>query len=122
AGTGARLRACRQLGARVWRAGAGRLEGGGIGAVREDVPRAVPRLTAPRPSGSIAAEPRWDVYYTVVFVACLAVVQAGPPDPPRRGIAPPALAAPGPRDLAPPRPPMKHGGGARPRGAPSPAP
>ena len=84
--------------------------------MREDVPLAVPRLTAPRPSGSIAAEPRWDVYYAVVFVACLAVVQAGPLDPARRVIATAALAAMVPWYLVLGRPLMKQGGGAESRG------
>jgi hypothetical protein len=50
--------------------------------VRQDVPLAIPRLTvecppAPQPSGSIVAEPRWDVYYAVVLAASLAIVEAG---------------------------------------------
>jgi signal transduction histidine kinase len=47
----------------------------------------------PRPSARIVAEPRWDVYYAVVFAASLAIVQAGPLDPARRIIATAALAA-----------------------------
>jgi signal transduction histidine kinase len=66
--------------------------------VPEDVPLAVPPLTvagppAPPPSGSIVAEPRWDVYYAVVFAASLAIVQAGPLDRAGRIIASAALAA-----------------------------
>jgi signal transduction histidine kinase len=63
--------------------------------VREDVPLAVPQLTdeQPQPSAGIVAEPRWDVYYAVVFAASLAIVQAGPLDPARRAIATTALAA-----------------------------
>jgi hypothetical protein len=66
--------------------------------MREDVPLADPGLTAAQsaaaqPSGSIVAEPRWDVYYAVVFAASLAIVQAGPLDPARRVIATAALAA-----------------------------
>jgi signal transduction histidine kinase len=63
--------------------------------VREDVPLAIPRLMPdqPRPSARIVAEPRWDVYYAVVFAASLAIVQAGPLDPARRIIATAALAA-----------------------------
>jgi signal transduction histidine kinase len=60
--------------------------------VREDVPLAVPQLT-PQQAGRIVAEPRWDVYYAVVFAASLAIVQAGPLDPARRTIATAALAA-----------------------------
>ena len=47
----------------------------------------------PRPSARIVAEPRWDVYYAVVFAASLAIIQAGPLDPARRIIATAALAA-----------------------------
>ena len=47
----------------------------------------------PQPSARIVAEPRWDVYYAVVFAASLAIVQAGPLDPARRIIATAALAA-----------------------------
>jgi signal transduction histidine kinase len=63
--------------------------------VREDVPLAIPRLMPdqPRPSARIVAEPRWDVYYAVVFAASLAIVQAAPLDPARRIIATAALAA-----------------------------
>jgi signal transduction histidine kinase len=48
---------------------------------------------APPPSGSIVTEPRWDVYYAVVFAASLAIVQAGPLDRAGRIIATAALAA-----------------------------
>jgi len=71
--------------------------------VREDVPLAVPRLTAPdlvaggRPAsqqaGWIVDEPRWDAYYAVVYAACLAIVQAGPLYPAGRIIASVALTA-----------------------------
>jgi signal transduction histidine kinase len=47
----------------------------------------------PRPPARIVAEPRWDVYYAVVFAASLAIVQAAPLDPARRIIATAALAA-----------------------------
>ncbi len=56
--------------------------------MHEDVPLAVPELTgqqltagcrpAPPQAGWVVDEPRWDAYYAVVFVACLAIVQAGP--------------------------------------------
>jgi signal transduction histidine kinase len=39
------------------------------------------------------AEPRWDVYYAVVFAACLAIVQAAPVPASQRIIASAALAA-----------------------------
>jgi signal transduction histidine kinase len=45
------------------------------------------------PSGSIVTEPRWDVYYAVVFAASLAIVQAGPLDRAGRIIATAALVA-----------------------------
>jgi signal transduction histidine kinase len=78
--------------------------------VREDVPMAVPELTTglPEPAsrspltsglprmeqaGRIVAEPRWDVYYAVVFAASVAIVQAGPITPAGRIIASAALAA-----------------------------
>ena len=71
--------------------------------MREDVPLAIPQLTAeqltegcravPRPPGRIVAEPRWDVYYAVVFAACLAIVQAAPVHASQRIIATAALAA-----------------------------
>ena len=66
--------------------------------MREDVPLAVPRLTVecppvPQPSGSIVAEPRWDVYYTVVLAASLAIVEAAPVHGSQRIIATAALAA-----------------------------
>ncbi len=51
--------------------------------MHEDVPLAVPELTAgcrpaPPQAGWVVDEPRWDAYYAVVFAACLAIVQAGP--------------------------------------------
>ncbi len=76
--------------------------------MREHIPLAVPQLTAgqvaagqltegsravPRPPGRIVAEPRWDVYYAVVFAACLAIVQAAPVHASQRIIATAALAA-----------------------------
>ena len=81
--------------------------------MREDIPLAVPQLTAGQPvsgqlasgqlaagcrpappqSGRIVAEPRWDVYYAVVFAACLAIVQAAPVPASQRIIASAALAA-----------------------------
>src|SRR6185503_6148715 len=76
AGTGGRIGAGRQLGARAHRPGPPGLDSGRIGAVREDVPLAIPRLMPdqPRPSARIVAEPRWDVYYAVVLAACLAAM------------------------------------------------
>jgi len=59
--------------------------------VREDVPLAIPQLTPQ--SGRIVAEPRWDLYYAVVFTACLAIVQAAPVPASQRIIATAALAA-----------------------------
>jgi signal transduction histidine kinase len=59
--------------------------------VREDVPLAIPQLTPQ--SGRIVAEPRWDLYYAVVFAACLAIVQAAPVYASQRIIATAALAA-----------------------------
>jgi len=47
----------------------------------------------PPQSGRIVAEPRWDVYYAVVFAACLAIVQAAPVHASQRIIATAALAA-----------------------------
>ena len=47
----------------------------------------------PRPSAGIVAEPRWDVYYAVVFAASLAIVQAVPVPTSQRIIATAALAA-----------------------------
>lgn len=47
----------------------------------------------PQPSARIVAEPRWDVYYAVVFVASLAIVQAAPAQVSQRIIATAALAA-----------------------------
>jgi signal transduction histidine kinase len=65
--------------------------------VREDVPLAVPELSSclPRPGqpARIVDEPRWDVYYAVVFAACVAIVQAGPITMTGRIIASAALAA-----------------------------
>jgi len=71
--------------------------------VREDVPLAKPQLMSDQPtagcrpvppqSGRIVAEPRWDVYYAVVFAACLAIVQAAPVHASQRIIATAALAA-----------------------------
>ena len=85
--------------------------------MREDVPLAVPELTAggrpeltagaagghpaPQPGGGpppqqggwIVDEPRWDAYYAVIFVACAAIVEAGPLDPASRLIATVALLA-----------------------------
>jgi len=88
--------------------------------VREDVPLAVPRLTAEgrpvprltgpltgqltgpltercgpasRPAGWIVDEPRWDAYYAVIFAACLAIVEAGNLTATGRIIATAALAA-----------------------------
>ncbi|MGH3179279.1 MAG: histidine kinase dimerization/phosphoacceptor domain-containing protein, partial [Streptosporangiaceae bacterium] len=63
--------------------------------MREDVPLAIPRLMPdqPQPSARIVAEPRWDVYYAVVFVASLAIVQAAPAQVSQRIIATAALAA-----------------------------
>ncbi len=59
---GRSARAGAQLGARPHRAGAGRLDRGRIGAVREDVPLAVPRLSREqargRPAGPARPEPR----------------------------------------------------------------
>ena len=66
--------------------------------MREDVPLAVPELTAgcrpaARPAGWIVDEPRWDAYYAVIFAACLAIVEAGKLDATGRIIATAALAA-----------------------------
>jgi signal transduction histidine kinase len=71
--------------------------------VREDVPLAVPQLMpdqlaagcrpGPPQSGRIVAEPRWDVYYAVVFAACVAIVQAAPVHASQRIVATAALAA-----------------------------
>jgi signal transduction histidine kinase len=65
--------------------------------VREDVPLAVSQLTAdrrPAPrAGWIVDEPRWDLYYGVVFAACLAIVLAGPAHASQRIIAGAALIA-----------------------------
>jgi signal transduction histidine kinase len=51
------------------------------------------RRPVPPQSGRIVAEPRWDVYYAVVFAACLAIVQAAPVHASQRIIATAALAA-----------------------------
>jgi signal transduction histidine kinase len=72
--------------------------------VHEDLPVAVPPVTAelpqPLPPGAfgdgqvqITAEPRWDVYFAVVFVAVAAIVEAGPISATGRIIAGVALAA-----------------------------
>jgi len=57
-----------------------------------DQPTAGCRPVPPQ-SGRIVAEPRWDVYYAVVFAACLAIVQAAPVHASQRIIATAALAA-----------------------------
>ena len=66
--------------------------------MREDVPMAVPELTAgcrptPQQAGWVVDEPRWDVYYGVVFAACLAIVLAEPLHAAARTIAAVALTA-----------------------------
>jgi signal transduction histidine kinase len=75
--------------------------------VREDLPVAVPPVTAGptqpaqpvQPNGPedgqlhIVAEPRWDVYYAVVFTAVAAIVEAGPISGTGRIVAGAALAA-----------------------------
>jgi signal transduction histidine kinase len=75
--------------------------------VREDLPVAVPPVTAGptppaqpvQPNGPgdgqlhIVAEPRWDVYYAVVFAAVAAIVEAGPISGTGRIVAGAALAA-----------------------------
>ncbi|MGH3256795.1 MAG: sensor histidine kinase [Streptosporangiaceae bacterium] len=72
--------------------------------MREDLPVAVPAVTAapaqPAQSGGpgdgqlhIVAEPRWDVYYAVVFAAVAAIVEVGPISATGRIIAGAALAA-----------------------------
>jgi len=72
--------------------------------VHEDLPVAVPPVTAglpqPPPPGAfddgqlqITAEPRWDAYFAVVFVAVAAIVEAGPISASGRIIAGAALAA-----------------------------
>ena len=109
AGAGGYARAGRHLGTRAHRAGARGLDSGRIGAVREDLPLAIPRLTAggtrltaggtrltaegARPPGPVVEEPRYDVYYGVVFAASLAIVQAGPLNATGRIIASVALIA-----------------------------
>jgi hypothetical protein len=83
--------------------------------VREDIPLAIPPLAGPPLAGSLAAgpaesgearevedlhqagwiiaEPRWDTYFAVIFVAVTAIVQAGPLTATGRVIASVALAA-----------------------------
>jgi signal transduction histidine kinase len=75
--------------------------------VREDLPVAVPPVTAGpaqpaqpvQPNGPgdgqlhIVAEPRWDVYYAVVFAAVAAIVEAGPISGTGRIVAGAALGA-----------------------------
>ena len=75
--------------------------------MREDLPVAVPPVTAGpaqpaqpvQPNGPgdgqlhIVAEPRWDVYYAVVFAAVAAIVEAGPISGTGRIVAGAALAA-----------------------------
>jgi len=65
--------------------------------MREDVPLAVPQLMPGRAAvpqeGSIVKEPRWDVYYAVVFAASMAIVQAGRLHPSQRILATAALVA-----------------------------
>ncbi len=69
--------------------------------MHEDLPVAVPPVTAgpaePGASGAaqvhIVAEPRWDVYYAVVFAAVAAIVEIGPISATGRIIAGAALAA-----------------------------
>ena len=72
--------------------------------MHEDLPVAVPPVTAgpaqpaqPGASGAaqvhIAAEPRWDVYYAVVFAAVAAIVEAGPISATGRIIAGAGMAA-----------------------------
>jgi signal transduction histidine kinase len=72
--------------------------------VREELPLAVPPVTAgpPRPARPgvpadsqvhIVAEPRWDMYYGLVFAAVAAIVEVGPISTTGRIIAGVALAA-----------------------------
>jgi signal transduction histidine kinase len=66
--------------------------------VPEDIPLAVPQLTAgcrpaSRQAGLIVGEPPWDVYYAVVFAACVAIVEAGKLDVTGRIAGTAALAA-----------------------------
>ncbi len=72
--------------------------------MHEDVPVAVPPVTAgPPPSAQpgesgdgqvhVVAEPRWDVYYAVVFAAVAAIVEIGPISSTGRIIAGAAMAA-----------------------------
>jgi hypothetical protein len=59
--------------------------------VHKDLPLAVPQMTAEGPR--IVKEPHWDLYYAVIFIACVAIVQAGPLTATARIIASVALAA-----------------------------
>jgi signal transduction histidine kinase len=66
--------------------------------VPENVPLAVPLLTAGSPgglraSGKSVPKPRWDVYYAVIWAAVVAIVEAGPISANGRIIAGTALAA-----------------------------
>ena len=72
--------------------------------MREDLPVAVPPVTAGPPSSAqpgesgegqvhVVAEPRWDVYYAVVFAAVAAIVEIGPISSTGRIIAGAAMAA-----------------------------
>ena len=69
--------------------------------MREDLPVAVPPVAAgPTPPGEsgdgpvhIVAEPRWDVYYGLVFAAVATIVEAGPISAAGRIVAGAALAA-----------------------------
>jgi signal transduction histidine kinase len=66
--------------------------------VPENVPLAVPRLTAELAGGQTASgkgvpEPRWDFYYAVIWAAVVAIVEAGPISASGRIIAGAALAA-----------------------------
>jgi len=66
--------------------------------VPENVPLAVPLLTAGSSGGVTASgkgvpEPRWDVYYAVIWTAVVAIVEAGPISANGRIIAGAALAA-----------------------------
>ena len=72
--------------------------------MHEELPVAVPPVTAAPPQSThpggpgdsqvhVVAEPRWDVYYAVVFVAVAAIVEVGPISATGRIIAGAALAA-----------------------------
>ena len=70
--------------------------------MREDIPLAIPPLASPaeprevddlHQAAWIVAEPRWDTYYAVIFVACVAIVEAGPLTGVGRIVASAALAA-----------------------------